>query len=132
MCVSALGSVLRAERSGDHYVLNGGKAFISGAGYSHLYLVMCRTGGPGAKGISCLLVEKDTPGLSFGANEKKMGWKSQPTRQVIFEDCRVPLANRLGEEGEVCTSGDARVSAMSHSTTARCNNPPVYALCSGL
>eukprot|EP00602_Paraphysomonas_sp_CaronLab_P005343 CAMPEP_0185017980 /NCGR_PEP_ID=MMETSP1103-20130426/832_1 /TAXON_ID=36769 /ORGANISM="Paraphysomonas bandaiensis, Strain Caron Lab Isolate" /LENGTH=411 /DNA_ID=CAMNT_0027547615 /DNA_START=19 /DNA_END=1254 /DNA_ORIENTATION=+ len=84
----------------DHYTINGGKAFISGAGMSDLYVVMCRTGGSGPRGISCLLVPKDTPGLSFGADEKKMGWKVQPTRQVIFEDCRVPVSNRLGDEGQ--------------------------------
>ncbi|MFC7332196.1 isobutyryl-CoA dehydrogenase [Rhodocista pekingensis] len=90
----------RAERVGDHYVLNGTKAFISGAGATDLYIVMCRTGGPGPKGISALVVEKGTPGLSFGKKERKMGWNSQPTAQVIFEDCRVPVENRLGEEGE--------------------------------
>ncbi len=89
----------KAELKGDEYVLNGGKAFISGAGLSDLYLVMARTGGPGPKGISCLLVPKNAPGLSFGANEKKMGWKVQPTRQVIFEDCRIPKANLLGKLG---------------------------------
>ena len=83
----------------NRYVLNGGKAFISGAGMSDLYLVMARTGGKGAKGVSCIMVPKDAPGLSFGANEKKMGWKVQPTRQVIFEDCRVPKENLLGQEG---------------------------------
>ncbi len=90
----------RAERDGDHYVLNGSKAFISGAGATDLYIVMCRTGGPGPKGISAIVVEKDTPGLSFGKKERKMGWNSQPTAQVILEDCRVPVANRLGAEGE--------------------------------
>jgi len=89
----------RAERDGDHYVLNGSKAFISGGGASDLYLVMCRTGGPGAEGISAILVPKDTPGLSFGKKEKKLGWNSQPTAAVIFEDARVPVANRLGAEG---------------------------------
>ncbi|GAB4368366.1 MAG: isobutyryl-CoA dehydrogenase [Kiloniellaceae bacterium] len=89
----------RAELDGDHYVLNGAKAFISGGGASDLYLVMCRTGGPGADGISAVLVPKDTPGLSFGKKEKKLGWNSQPTAAVIFEDARVPLANRLGAEG---------------------------------
>jgi hypothetical protein len=89
----------RAERDGDHYVLNGSKAFISGGGASNLYLVMCRTGGPGAEGISAVLVPKDTPGLSFGKKEKKLGWNSQPTAAVIFEDTRVPVANRLGAEG---------------------------------
>jgi len=90
----------RAERDGDHYILNGSKAFISGAGATDLYLIMCRTGGPGPKGISAIVVEKGTPGLSFGKKEKKMGWNSQPTAQVILEDCRVPVANRLGEEGD--------------------------------
>ncbi len=90
----------KAEKDGDHYVLNGGKAFISGAGASDIYVCMVRTGDDGAKGISCLVVEKDTPGLSFGKQEKKLGWHSQPTAQVIFEDCRVPIANRIGEEGE--------------------------------
>eukprot|EP00605_Chrysophyceae_sp_TOSAG23-4_P001520 GSChrysophyteH1.ASY1.ANO1.1668.1 assembled CDS len=84
---------------GDEYVLNGGKAFISGAGLSDLYLVMARTGGAGPKGVSCLMVPKGAPGLSFGADEKKMGWKVQPTRQVIFEDCRIPKSNLLGKEG---------------------------------
>ncbi|MEZ5824906.1 MAG: acyl-CoA dehydrogenase family protein [Geminicoccaceae bacterium] len=89
-----------AVRDGDDYVLNGSKAFISGGGRSDLYLVMCRTGGPGPKGISALLVEKDREGLSFGAQEQKMGWNSQPTAIVNFDDCRVPVANRLGDEGE--------------------------------
>ena len=89
----------KAVRDGDHYVLNGAKAFISGAGTSDYYIVMCRTGGDGPKGISTIVVEKDTPGLSFGANEKKMGWNAQPTRVVNFEDCRVPAANLLAEEG---------------------------------
>lgn len=90
----------RAQRDGDHYVLNGSKAFISGAGYSDLYVAMVRTGDADAGGVSCFLLEKDTPGLSFGANERKMGWNSQPTAQVIFEDCRVPVENLLGEEGD--------------------------------
>ena len=89
----------KAVRDGDHYVLNGAKAFISGAGTSDYYVVMCRTGGEGPKGISTIVVEKDTPGLSFGANEKKMGWNAQPTRIVNFEDCRVPAENLLAEEG---------------------------------
>jgi alkylation response protein AidB-like acyl-CoA dehydrogenase len=90
----------RAVKDGDHYVLNGSKAFISGAGTSDIYVCMVRTGEDGPKGISCLVIEKGTPGLSFGKVEKKMGWNSQPTAQVIFEDCRVPVANRLGAEGE--------------------------------
>ena len=90
----------RAVRDGDHYVLNGSKAFISGGGDSDIYVVMVRTGEAGPKGISCLVVEKGTPGLSFGQKERKMGWNSQPTRAVIFEDCLVPVANRLGAEGD--------------------------------
>jgi alkylation response protein AidB-like acyl-CoA dehydrogenase len=90
----------RAVKDGDHYVLNGSKAFISGAGLSDIYVCMVRTGEDGPKGISCLVVEKGTPGLSFGKKERKMGWNSQPTAQVIFEDCRVPVANRIGAEGE--------------------------------
>ncbi len=90
----------KAVKDGDHYVLNGSKAFISGAGVSDLYVVMVRTGGDGPKGISTVLVEKGTPGLSFGANEKKMGWNAQPTAIVTFEDCRIPVSNRVGEEGE--------------------------------
>jgi alkylation response protein AidB-like acyl-CoA dehydrogenase len=89
----------RAVREGDHYVLNGQKQFISGAGGGDLYVVMVRTGGDGPAGISTLVVEADTPGLSLGANERKMGWNAQPTRAVIFENARVPVANRLGEEG---------------------------------
>jgi alkylation response protein AidB-like acyl-CoA dehydrogenase len=89
----------RAERDGDDYVLNGQKAFISGGGESDVYVVMCRTGGEGPKGVSTLVVPKDTPGLSFGKKEVKLGWNSQPTRAVIFENARVPAANRLGEEG---------------------------------
>ncbi len=89
----------RARLDGDHYVLDGVKQFISGAGVSDLYVTMVRTGEDGAGGISTIVVEKGTPGLSFGANEKKMGWNAQPTRQVIFEGCRVPVANRLGPEG---------------------------------
>jgi alkylation response protein AidB-like acyl-CoA dehydrogenase len=90
----------RAVRQHDHYVLNGGKAFISGGGVSDIYLVMARTGEGGPGGISCFVVEKGTPGLAFGAPEKKLGWKSQPTAMVMFEDCRVPLANRIGAEGQ--------------------------------
>lgn len=87
------------DESTNEYVIDGGKAFISGAGMSNLYLVMCRTGGPGPSGISCMLIPDGTKGLSFGANEKKMGWKVQPTRQVIFEGVRVPAGNRLGDVG---------------------------------
>jgi len=90
----------KAQRDGDDYVLNGSKAFISGGGSSDVYVVMCRTGGEGANGISTLVVSKDTKGLSFGKREKKLGWNSQPTAMVIFEDARVPASNRLGEEGD--------------------------------
>jgi acyl-CoA dehydrogenase len=89
-----------ARLDGDHYVLNGTKQFISGAGYNDIYVVMVRTNSNGSKGITCLVVEKDTPGLSFGAPEKKLGWNASPTAQVIFEDCRVPVANRVGAEGD--------------------------------
>ena len=89
-----------ARLDGDHYVLNGTKQFISGAGYNDVYVCMVRTSDNGAKGISCIIVEKDTPGLSFGAPEKKLGWNASPTAQVIFEDCRVPVANRVGAEGD--------------------------------
>uniref|UniRef100_A0A4W6FP48 Isobutyryl-CoA dehydrogenase, mitochondrial n=1 Tax=Lates calcarifer TaxID=8187 RepID=A0A4W6FP48_LATCA len=89
-----------AQRKGDHYILNGSKAFISGGGDTDVYVVMCRTGSKGPKGISCVVVEKGTPGLSFGKKEQKVGWNSQPTRAVIFEDCAVPVTNRLGEEGQ--------------------------------
>ena len=89
----------RAVRDGDDYVLNGQKQFISGAGAGDLYVVMARTGGEGPSGISTLIVPGDTAGISLGANERKMGWNAQPTRAVIFEDARVPVANRLGEEG---------------------------------
>jgi len=90
----------RAVRDGDDYVLNGSKAFISGAGSTDLYVTMVRTGDAGPRGISCLVIEKDTPGLSFGAQENKLGWHSQPTAMVNFEDCRVPAANRIGDEGQ--------------------------------
>ncbi|PIL20642.1 acyl-CoA dehydrogenase [Puniceibacterium antarcticum] len=89
----------RATRTNDGYTLNGTKAFISGGGYSDAYLVMARTGEDGARGISTLLVEDGTPGLSFGGLEDKMGWRSQPTRQVQFDDCPVPAANLIGDEG---------------------------------
>jgi alkylation response protein AidB-like acyl-CoA dehydrogenase len=90
----------RAVKDDDHYVLNGSKAFISGAGVSDVYVCMVRTGEDGPKGISCIVVEKGMPGLSFGKKERKMGWNSQPTAQVIFDNCRVPVANRIGAEGE--------------------------------
>jgi hypothetical protein len=89
-----------ARKDGADYVLNGSKAFISGAGSSDVYVVMARTGAEGAKGVSAFVVEKGWPGLSFGAQEKKMGWNAQPTAQVNLDDCRIPEANRIGEEGE--------------------------------
>ncbi len=89
----------RAVRDGDHYVLNGHKQFISGAGGGDIYVVMARTGGEGPSGISTLVVPGDTPGISFGANERKMGWNAQPTRAVMFQDAPVPASNRLGDEG---------------------------------
>ena len=89
-----------ARRDGDHYVLNGTKQFISGAGYNDVYVCMVRTGEEKSKGITCIVVEDGTPGLSFGAPEKKLGWNASPTAQVIFEDCRVPVANLVGSEGE--------------------------------
>jgi alkylation response protein AidB-like acyl-CoA dehydrogenase len=90
----------RAVLDGDHYVVNGSKQFISGAGENEVYVTMVRTGEEGPKGISCLVIEKDMAGVSFGANERKLGWHSQPTRQVTFEDVRVPVENRVGGEGE--------------------------------
>ncbi|MCC8929854.1 MULTISPECIES: isobutyryl-CoA dehydrogenase [Nocardiaceae] len=90
----------KAVRDGDDYILNGVKQFISGAGTSDVYVVMVRTGDAGPKGISAIIVPKESEGLSFGANEKKMGWNAQPTRQVVFEDVRVPVANLLGNEGD--------------------------------
>ncbi|MEV0075091.1 acyl-CoA dehydrogenase family protein [Nocardia neocaledoniensis] len=90
----------KAVRDGDDYVLTGAKQFISGAGANDVYVMMVRTGGDGARGISALIVPADTPGLTVGPNERKMGWNAQPTRQVILEDARVPVANRLGAEGD--------------------------------
>ena len=90
----------RAVRDGDDWIVTGSKQFISGAGENEVYVTMVRTGEDGPKGISCLVIEKDMPGVSFGANEKKLGWHSQPTRQVIFDGVRVPAANMIGGEGE--------------------------------
>jgi alkylation response protein AidB-like acyl-CoA dehydrogenase len=89
----------RARRDGDHYVLNGAKQFISGAGTAGVYVIMARTGDAGPKGITAFVVEDGTPGLSFGKQEHKMGWRAQPTASVNLDDCRVPAENRLGEEG---------------------------------
>ena len=90
----------KAVLDGDHYIVTGAKAFISGGGENEIYVTMVRTGGGGPKGISCLVIEKDMPGVGFGAREKKLGWHSQPTAQVNFDAVRVPVANRVGAEGE--------------------------------
>ena len=90
----------KAVRDGDDYILNGTKTFISGAGWSDIYVVMARTSDDGAKGVSTFVIEKGSEGLSFGANEKKMGWNAQPTAQVIMEDCRIPAENLVGAEGD--------------------------------
>ncbi len=89
-----------AKLEGDHYVVNGTKQFISGAGVNDIYVTMVRTGGPGPKGISCLVIEKEMDGVSFGAKERKLGWNASPTAQVIFDNVKVPLANRVGAEGD--------------------------------
>lgn len=90
----------KAVRDGDEYVINGGKAFISGGGRADVYVTMVRTGDDGAGGVSCIAIPADAPGISFGAQERKMGWNSQPTAQVLFDDCRVPVENLVGKEGE--------------------------------
>jgi alkylation response protein AidB-like acyl-CoA dehydrogenase len=90
----------KAVRDGDDYIVTGSKQFISGAGENEVYVTMVRTGVDGPKGISCLVIEKDMPGVSFGANERKLGWHSQPTRQVTFDGVRVPAENLVGGEGE--------------------------------
>jgi alkylation response protein AidB-like acyl-CoA dehydrogenase len=90
----------KTRRDGGDYVIDGVKAFISGGGVSDIYVVMARTGAPGPRGISCFVVEKGTPGLSYGAQEKKLGWKSQPTAMVTFENCRIPAENLIGAEGQ--------------------------------
>ena len=90
----------RAERQGDYYILNGSKSFISGASESDIYLTMVRTGEKGHKGISCMIIEKNSEGLSFGKLERKMGWNSQPTAQIIFQKCKVPVSNLVGKEGD--------------------------------
>lgn len=89
-----------AKLEGDHYVVNGTKQFISGAGVNDIYVTMVRTGGPGPKGISCLVIEKDMEGVSFGAKERKLGWNASPTAQVIFDNVKVPVENRVGAEGD--------------------------------
>jgi alkylation response protein AidB-like acyl-CoA dehydrogenase len=89
-----------ARRDGDYYIVNGTKQFISGGGVNDVYVSMVRTGGEGPKGISCLVIEKDMEGVSFGAPERKLGWNASPTAQVIFDNVRVPVANRVGVEGD--------------------------------
>lgn len=89
-----------AKLEGDHYVVNGGKQFISGAGVNDVYVTMVRTGDNGPKGITCLVIDKDMPGVSFGAKEKKLGWNASPTAQVMFDNVKVPVENRVGMEGE--------------------------------
>ena len=96
----AAGLKTTAKLDGDNYVLNGTKQFISGGGFNDIYVCMVRTSDHKTKGITCLVIDKDTPGVSFGAPEKKLGWNASPTAQVIFEDARVPVANRVGAEGE--------------------------------
>mgnify|MGYP000123732018 CR=1 FL=1 len=96
----AAGLKTSAKLDGDHYVLNGTKQFISGSGFNDVYVTMVRTGDHKTKGITCLVIDKDTPGVSFGKPEKKLGWNASPTAQVIFEDARVPVENRVGDEGE--------------------------------
>ncbi len=96
----AAGLKTKATKDGDDYILNGSKQFISAAGTSDVYVVMARTGQDGPKGVSAFIVRKTDKGISFGANEKKMGWNSQPTRQVIFEDLRIPASRRIGAEGD--------------------------------
>lgn len=90
----------KAVRDGDDYIVNGSKQFISGGGENEIYVTMTRTSDDGAKGVTCLVIEKDMEGVSFGANEKKLGWHSQPTAQVNFDNVRVPAENRVGDEGE--------------------------------
>jgi len=118
-----------AVKDGDHYILNGAKAFISGGSATDIYACMVRTGEPGPKGISCVVVEKGTPGLSLGKKEHKMGWNSQPTTMVFFENCRVPIANRLGAEGEgfkialnALNGGRINIAACSLGGAKACSN----------
>jgi acyl-CoA dehydrogenase len=97
---AALRTTAKLSGNKSHYIVNGTKQFISGAGYNDIYVAMVRTGDDGPKGISCLVVEKDMPGLSFGAPEKKLGWNASPTAQVIFDNVEVPVENRVGAEGD--------------------------------
>ncbi len=117
----------RAVKDGSFYVVNGSKAFISGGGENEIYLVMVRTGKEGAKGISCLVIEKGMEGVSFGAQERKLGWHSQPTAQVNLDNVRVPVENLLGSEGEgfrfamqALDGGRINISACSLGGAQRC------------
>ena len=139
----------RAVRDGDDYVLDGAKAFISGAGTSGLYLVMARTGEGGARGVSAFVVEAGTPGLSFGAQERKMGWNAQPTAMVHFDGVRVPAAHRIGAEGEgfrfamagldggriniaACSLGGAGLAGYAQTLRAQCPLPLIDSAVAGL
>ena len=117
----------RAVLDGEHYVLNGSKSFISGGSVSDVYLCMVRTGDNSHRGISCLLLEKDMPGLSFGKLEKKMGWRNQPTTMLFFENCRVPVSNLVGKEGmgfkialNALNGGRINIAACSLGGAAAC------------
>ncbi|MCH9756111.1 MAG: acyl-CoA dehydrogenase family protein [Gammaproteobacteria bacterium] len=117
----------RARKEGDEYILNGSKAFISGGGVSDVYLCMVRTGDDTHHGISCILVEKNTPGLSFGKQEEKVGWHSQPTAMLFFEECRVPVSHLVGEEGmgfkialQALNGGRANIGACSLGGALAC------------
>jgi alkylation response protein AidB-like acyl-CoA dehydrogenase len=121
-----------ARLDGDHYVVNGTKQFISGGGVNDIYVTMVRTSDDGAKGISCLVIEDGTPGLSFGAPEKKLGWNASPTAQVIFDNVRVPAANRVGAEGDGfkfamagLDGGRINIGACSLGGAQRCLNEAV-------
>lgn len=116
-----------AVKEGNDYILNGTKAFISGGSTSDLYACMVRTGESGSKGITCLLVEKNRPGISFGKREQKLGWHSQPTTMIYFENCRVPISNRVGEEGQgfkialsALNGGRINIAACSLGGAKRC------------
>jgi len=116
-----------AKKEGNEYVLNGAKAFICGGSVSDVYACMVRTGEDGPKGISCLLIEKDRPGMSFGKREEKLGWRNIPTTMVFFENCRVPITNRIGAEGQgfhialsALNGGRVNIGACSLGGAKRC------------
>lgn len=118
-----------AVREGDDYIINGSKAFICGGGVSDVYACMVRTGGEGPQGITCVLVEKDSPGISFGKPEEKMGWRNLPTTMVFFENCRVPVSNRIGQEGQgfkialsALNGGRINIAACSLGGARQCIN----------